>query len=66
MDVARKVTILAREAGLDVELSQVPIKSLVPEPLRDVNSVDEFLERLPDYDAELRYINWVQLFVNDM
>ena len=66
MDVARKVTILAREAGLDVELSQVPIKSLVPEPLRDVYSVDDFIDRLPFEDAELRYIYWVQLFVNDM
>eukprot|EP00958_Prasinococcus_capsulatus_P012885 scaffold1305_cov374-Prasinococcus_capsulatus_cf.AAC.7 len=54
MDVARKVTILAREAGMDVELSQVPVESLVPEALRELNSVSEFMERLPGYDDELQ------------
>lgn len=54
MDVARKVVILAREIGINVELSQVPVESLVPEELRDDNvSVDEFLRRLPNSDAEL-------------
>ncbi|KAK9806390.1 hypothetical protein WJX72_012566 [[Myrmecia] bisecta] len=53
MDVGRKVTILARECGLDVELSDVDISSLVPEPLQSVSSADEFLERLPQYDGEM-------------
>jgi len=53
MDVARKVTILARECGLQLELSDVPIQSLVPEPLRDVESVDEFMKELPKYDGDI-------------
>ena len=53
MDVARKVVILARECGLDLELENVPIQSLVPEPLRDVASADEFMARLPEFDGEM-------------
>eukprot|EP00898_Chlorokybus_atmophyticus_P005421 jgi/Chlat1/5880/Chrsp4S06384 len=53
MDVARKVVILARESGLDVELAQVPVQSLVPAPLRTVKNVEEFLQKLPGYDAEM-------------
>lgn len=39
---------------MDVELSQVPVESLVPEALRELNSVSEFMERLPGYDDELQ------------
>eukprot|EP00884_Botryococcus_braunii_P021858 jgi/Botrbrau1/8356/Bobra.0046s0017.1 len=53
MDVARKVTILGREAGLNLELENVPVESLVPEPLRAVASVAEFMERLPQFDGDL-------------
>ena len=53
VDVARKVTILARECGLSLELSDIPIESLVPEPLQNVGSVDEFMQKLPDYDHEI-------------
>jgi len=54
MDVARKVTILARECGMDLELDQVSVKSLVPEPLQGVDSADEYLRRLPEFDAEMQ------------
>jgi aspartokinase/homoserine dehydrogenase 1 len=53
VDVARKVTILARECGLSLELSDIPIESLVPEPLQNVESVDEFMQKLPEYDHEI-------------
>lgn len=54
MDVARKVVILAREIGIEVELSDVPVKSLVPSELAGKEvSVEEFMQRLPDYDGEL-------------
>ena len=52
MDVARKLTILARELGQPLEIGDFPVQNLVPEPLRDV-SLDEFFEKLPDYDSEI-------------
>ncbi len=52
MDVARKAVILAREAGLDLELEDIEVESLVPAALADA-SVDEFLERLADFDAPM-------------
>mmetsp|Transcript_94 Transcript_94/g.311 ORF Transcript_94/g.311 Transcript_94/m.311 type:complete len:930 (+) Transcript_94:104-2893(+) len=53
LDVARKVTTLARECGLMVELEDVPVDNLVPEALRETDSVDAYLEALPEYDAEM-------------
>ena len=52
MDVARKAVILAREAGLELELGDLQVESLVPEALAEA-SVEEFLERLADFDAPL-------------
>ena len=52
MDVARKAVILAREAGLNLELKDIPVESLVPDALADA-SVDEFLEHLSDFDAPM-------------
>ena len=48
MDVARKVTILAREAGLMIGLDDVPVDNLVPEALRETGSVDAYLKALPE------------------
>jgi aspartokinase/homoserine dehydrogenase 1 len=45
-DVARKVLILARNAGLPFEISQVTIHPLLPAEASSW-SVDEFMERLP-------------------
>lgn len=47
MDVARKVVILARECGLQLELGDVELESLVPEPLQASPSVLDFMGRLP-------------------
>ena len=52
MDVGRKLVILAREMGLEVELDQVRIESLVPGWLRE-GSLEEFLKRLPEGDPAM-------------
>ncbi|HTV97770.1 MAG TPA: bifunctional aspartate kinase/homoserine dehydrogenase I [Steroidobacteraceae bacterium] len=52
MDVARKLIILGREMGLTLELSDVEVKGLVPDPL-DGCSVEEFMRRLPEFDAAM-------------
>ena len=52
MDVARKLTIIARELGQPLEIGDFPVQNLVPEALRDV-PLDEFLDRLPEYDDEM-------------
>ncbi|XP_057793751.1 bifunctional aspartokinase/homoserine dehydrogenase, chloroplastic-like [Salvia miltiorrhiza] len=52
-DVARKVIILARESGLKLELSDIPVQSLVPDPLKDVALVEEFMQQLHKYDQDL-------------
>jgi aspartokinase/homoserine dehydrogenase 1 len=53
MDVARKLIILGREMGLELELSGVRVESLVPAGLES-GSIDEFLDRLPRHDATMK------------
>ena len=52
MDVARKLIILGREMGLELELADVAVESLVPAPLAQC-SIEEFLERLCEFDAAM-------------
>lgn len=52
VDVGRKLTILARELGMDLELDQVVIESLVPATLAGVDK-DEFLARLSELDEPM-------------
>jgi aspartokinase/homoserine dehydrogenase 1 len=52
VDVARKLVILAREIGLDLELGDVRVESLVPELLRD-GSIEDFLHGLPGHDSAM-------------
>jgi len=52
MDVARKMVILAREAGATAEVSQVRLEGLVPPALSE-GTVADFMERLEILDAAL-------------
>jgi aspartokinase/homoserine dehydrogenase 1 len=49
VDVARKLIILAREMGLEVELKEAEVESLVPEDLRSAG-VEEYLDSLGKHD----------------
>jgi homoserine dehydrogenase len=54
LDVARKLTILARLAGLKVESpTSFPVQSLIPKELESCSSGDEFLQRLPEFDGQM-------------
>jgi homoserine dehydrogenase len=53
MDVARKLTILARLCGLDIEQASFPIESLIPDELQAVASADAFLDRLHEFDPRM-------------
>ncbi|MEO1247201.1 MAG: bifunctional aspartate kinase/homoserine dehydrogenase I [Pseudomonadota bacterium] len=52
MDVARKLTILARENNIPLEIVEFPVENLVPEELAELD-VDEFLARLSEIDAAM-------------
>jgi homoserine dehydrogenase len=54
LDVARKLTILARISGLEVESpTSFPVQSLIPKELESCKSGDEFLEKLPQFDGNM-------------
>jgi bifunctional aspartokinase / homoserine dehydrogenase 1 len=49
-DVARKLLILAREAGLQLELDQINVESVLPVEYTQ-GSLDEFMKQLPQLDT---------------
>lgn len=51
-DVARKLVCLSREIGLNISLDDIKVTNLVPQELTNC-SVDEFLQRLPEFDAPI-------------
>ena len=54
MDVARKLTILARIAGMKVESpTSFPVQGLIPKALEGARSAEEFMQRLPEFDNEM-------------
>ena len=52
MDVARKLIILGREMGLELEMADVVVESLVPLGL-EIGSIEDFMSLLPQYDSSM-------------
>ncbi|MCX2745709.1 bifunctional aspartate kinase/homoserine dehydrogenase I [Mangrovivirga sp. M17] len=53
MDVARKLLILARESGHELEPEDIKLESMLPESCFNVNSVDDFFVELEKFDDEM-------------
>ncbi len=51
-DVARKILILAREAGYKLEIEDIDKTPFVPQEYLDTASVDEFMEKIKELDAQ--------------
>ena len=52
MDVARKLLILAREAGLMLELKDIKIEKILPEEVEKAKSVHDFFTKLKKHDPD--------------
>lgn len=52
IDTARKILILAREAGYKIEMSDIEIENLVPPILRNINLLDKFYNSIKIADSK--------------
>jgi bifunctional aspartokinase / homoserine dehydrogenase 1 len=56
MDVARKILILSREAGWNLELSDIKVENLVPMDCQGEMSIDDFFARLQNHDDQFELL----------
>ena len=52
MDVVRKLIIIARELGQEIQIGDFPVQNLVPDELKKLE-VEEFMENLSRYDDQM-------------
>ncbi len=50
LDVARKLLILVREAGIKMELSDIDIKNLIPKSMQKHKTINDFLKNIKSID----------------
>jgi len=62
MDVARKVLIIAREAGLKLSIDDINVETFIPHDLMRSESPDIFMEQLTKFDSS--FANRVQSAMN--
>jgi aspartokinase/homoserine dehydrogenase 1 len=51
-DVGRKLLILARVSGYELEFDDIAIQNLVPQPAQDCDTIESFFEKLEQHDEE--------------
>ncbi|MEN8191609.1 MAG: bifunctional aspartate kinase/homoserine dehydrogenase I [Bacteroidota bacterium] len=52
LDIVRKLLILVRESGIQLELNDIEVDNLVPKKLRNLKDVDQYLSKLSQYDDD--------------
>lgn len=50
VDVKRKILILIRESGLDMEIDDIPAQAFIPEDCMKASSIDKFFEKLEEHE----------------